>query len=750
MVKYSFVLAFTVFLLIGCGMAAGQTYAKVAPYHGVLTTDYRYYGDSSGWDSFSGGNATRFMQSGTLQYFNANLSNMATITEFKIKIWRLNPATGKYNLISTSADISSRLSDGYNSVYIGDLGISVIEGDSYDIFLKGTGGWGAFTLASSPSDDYVHAYVGFAQSPNGTEYDWDNTPYKGVYSLSVQFLMDSPDVIFIGDSILSGAMLSYAFTDQSVYAYTQIPSPDVSKSVPYKFNALSGMTYQNLGIGGDTYPHLYNRLSLDVLQKSPDYVVIEGGVNNLGQSDTADYIFPYIQDEIEDCIAAGATPIVLLVFPDNWLTSAQNAECNDLNQMIIDYHEANQNFILVDCREALGTYTNGVWTIDAQYNSDGVHLTEAGNDVVAQAIYTEYMQYEFGPVAAFTQDATLSGAPMSVEFTDQSTRTPTSWAWNFGDGETSTSQSPTHVYDAVGVYTVRLTATNANGSSTKTRVGLIHVISKPGTSFTWGRPGEFTYTFVDQTTNTPVAWYWQFGDGETSIEQNPTHTFPGYGAYNVNLTTSSIAGSNHTVIELNIFTKSTDLISPVGETWQHVAYNESREFSFTTPYGVLTSHWFIDGNEVNYTGLNLSYTFANPGRASNISVWAETTQGNSSMIEYRTMTGREIATGHVVPFNDTNYNNLMNGTLDMDTDKIMSSIFAPLTDSMGRMAYVILFVLPFVFIWLQTGKMTIVTTLSLITGALFIGFIPSQFVAFISIAIVLSFASAFYKLSRGP
>ena len=79
------------------------------------------------------------------------------------------------------------------------------------------------------------------------------------------------------------------------------------------------------------------------------------------------------------------------------------------------------------------------------------------------------------PVADFTADKTTGQAPLSVQFTDASTGAPTSWQWSFGDGSTSTLQSPAHVYQAAGTYDVSLTATNASGSNTKTRVGFITV-----------------------------------------------------------------------------------------------------------------------------------------------------------------------------------------------------------------------------------------------------------------------------------
>ena len=86
------------------------------------------------------------------------------------------------------------------------------------------------------------------------------------------------------------------------------------------------------------------------------------------------------------------------------------------------------------------------------------------------------------PIAAFSASPTSGKAPLKVTFTDKSTGSPTSWKWSFGDGTYSTSSNPIHKYSQEGNYTVKLTATNAAGSSTTTKTNYIKVATntRPG------------------------------------------------------------------------------------------------------------------------------------------------------------------------------------------------------------------------------------------------------------------------------
>ena len=154
------------------------------------------------------------------------------------------------------------------------------------------------------------------------------------------------------------------------------------------------------------------------------------------------------------------------------------------------------------------------------------------------------------PVSNFTATPTSGDAPLTVQFTDTSANTPSSWLWDFGDGISSTEQNPIHNYTAGRKYTVKLTATNAAGSSTEEKVDYIAVIATPVADFkatpTTGT-APLTVNFTDLSSNSPDSWLWDFGDGTNSTEQNPSHIYSIPGTYSVKLTVNGLGGSDEEV-----------------------------------------------------------------------------------------------------------------------------------------------------------------------------------------------------------
>lgn len=145
-----------------------------------------------------------------------------------------------------------------------------------------------------------------------------------------------------------------------------------------------------------------------------------------------------------------------------------------------------------------------------------------------------------GPLASFTASPLEGLAPLTVQFTDTSTGSPTKWEWDFGDGGKSTSKNPSHTYSGAGKYTVKLTVTNSYGSDTADSSVNAYSITAPVADFSANPVSgsvPLSVQFTDMSSNGPTAWEWDFNsDGVVdSTEQNPVYVYTSEGAYSVTL-----------------------------------------------------------------------------------------------------------------------------------------------------------------------------------------------------------------------
>ena len=136
---------------------------------------------------------------------------------------------------------------------------------------------------------------------------------------------------------------------------------------------------------------------------------------------------------------------------------------------------------------------------------------------------------------------------MKVHFTDCSVGSFTKWLWHFGDGQTSKIRSPNHTYHKAGVYTVTLTLTGAGGTCTCTQPGYITVYAAPKANFS-ATPSSgnapLQVNFTDESAGLVTGWLWNFGDGTTSTDENPTHTYESPRTYTAKLTVYGPGGSS--------------------------------------------------------------------------------------------------------------------------------------------------------------------------------------------------------------
>jgi PKD repeat protein len=151
------------------------------------------------------------------------------------------------------------------------------------------------------------------------------------------------------------------------------------------------------------------------------------------------------------------------------------------------------------------------------------------------------------PQVDFSVSPSSGILPLTVSFTDNTRGAPLSWRWNFGDGTNSTEQNPVHTYVKTGVFSVSLTAVNEFGTGQITRSGIINTGIVPSAEFAvepreGGTP--LTVQFRDFSSGSPLAWLWDFGDGFTSTEKDPVHTYRNSGSYTITLHVANAFGSD--------------------------------------------------------------------------------------------------------------------------------------------------------------------------------------------------------------
>jgi PKD repeat protein len=179
------------------------------------------------------------------------------------------------------------------------------------------------------------------------------------------------------------------------------------------------------------------------------------------------------------------------------------------------------------------------------YNEDGTYtVTLSATNACGTVTTTQTVTIVTPPSAGFSSNVTTGCAPLTVQFSNESSENATSFAWQFPGGTpaTSTAENPTVTYSTAGSYTVTLTVTNSAGTNTSTQTNYIVVTTVPVAGFT-----ASTNVFVANFTNTTVngtSYSWNFGDGGTSTGTNPSHTYPADGTYTVTLTATNACGTH--------------------------------------------------------------------------------------------------------------------------------------------------------------------------------------------------------------
>jgi|GEM_PF-647415 len=152
--------------------------------------------------------------------------------------------------------------------------------------------------------------------------------------------------------------------------------------------------------------------------------------------------------------------------------------------------------------------------------------------------------------------------------------------------------------------TTLLTIQGKEVAGDETRIHLIDN-TPPIAAFTVNRTSgtpSLAVQFTDTSSGNPTNWSWTFGDGATSTDQNPTHTYTSAGTYTVNLTASNAYGSDEKSVIDYITVRGTVSITASGGG--NATIGDEITLSGTNTDSA-TTYLFLTGPGLNATGVNL-------------------------------------------------------------------------------------------------------------------------------------------------
>ncbi|HEX2535483.1 MAG TPA: PKD domain-containing protein, partial [Chitinophagaceae bacterium] len=229
----------------------------------------------------------------------------------------------------------------------------------------------------------------------------------------------------------------------------------------------------------------------------------------------------------------------------------------------------------------------------------------------------QYITVHPNPEVRFTASDSVGCFPMEVAFRDVSATTSgqlQSWTWDFGDGTTSVQQHPAHRYTARGNFSVTLQVTNSFGCvRTESKTAYIRASGGIKASFTHsgatGCQAPATIQFSNASTGDGITGYrWDFGDGASSTEASPRHTYTRAGTYEALLVAYHQQGCTDTFRK----TLSIGTVAAVIQAPPSVCVGTRTVFTHaSTPAGGTASWSFSDGTQAS--GNTAVKEFTTPG-----------------------------------------------------------------------------------------------------------------------------------------
>jgi len=301
--------------------------------------------------------------------------------------------------------------------------------------------------------------------------------------------------------------------------------------------------------------------------------------------------------------------------------------------------------------------THGFLYSGANYTTlddpNGVGSTYAlgisGNTIVGY--YTDSNNVAHGFIATltigFNANPTNGTVPLAVQFTsprvDGDGNLIAFWNWNFGDGSTSTNENPSHIYTNPGTFLLSLVVTNSLGFAVPVYGPASITASLPTIQYAVNQTNgpapltvQFTSSGIDLANNIITHWNWNFGDGSSSTNQNPTHVYTNAGTFLPSLVATNslgvtVIGVGPSLIVANPVEYFGLVLNGGFESGDFTGWSESGNFDYCSIASnstcVYSGHYGAELGPVGSLGY-ISQTLSTlPGQSYLLSLWLDSPDG---------------------------------------------------------------------------------------------------------------------------
>jgi gliding motility-associated-like protein len=221
------------------------------------------------------------------------------------------------------------------------------------------------------------------------------------------------------------------------------------------------------------------------------------------------------------------------------------------------------------------------------------------------------------PTADFVLDQDAACDSITVTITDQSI-SAVQYLWDFGDGTSDTSPNPLpHTYGSPGTYIIDLTVTNALGC-THSLSRTVHVYAPPTVgiqvaNLCFGETAQFTPVIGTDPGNPVTTWAWDFGDGNASTDENPSHAYALAGTYVITLAVTTPYCGNTGTQWVSVQAKPVAAFTPSA-----VLGCSPMPVSFSNGSTGATQYQWLFGDGQTDTAADPSHTYTNYGTSDTV------------------------------------------------------------------------------------------------------------------------------------